>query len=219
MLRDEEPHTKLKNTTAEILVRSELQRHHDVLRREQLRSGGHRIEATVGKGEAGENLAKDLDGMLLCSRRSRSKRDANGIVTLTLRGDSGPGQSGKLPDLLHRPPCRVARWKVEGGVIWAQSQANQDHVPTTAVPAPEPRRLAVIHRSPRLSGRTKGRGSWALSLGRLMADGHKLDLATGMLLSLSGKARWFHEHTAPIDSLEERAPSPGMKPSTATLEA
>ncbi|KAL5092782.1 hypothetical protein Trisim1_000519 [Trichoderma cf. simile WF8] len=68
------------------------------------------------------------------------------------RQDPGPERQAPL-SLLHRPPFRVARWSS----IWAQSQAIQDHVPKTAVPAPEPRRLAVIHRRPRLSGRTKGR--------------------------------------------------------------
>lgn len=31
---------------------------------------------------------------------------------------------------------RRSEW--HGGVIWAQSQAKQNHVPTTAVPAPDP---------------------------------------------------------------------------------
>ncbi|RFU76524.1 hypothetical protein TARUN_5728 [Trichoderma arundinaceum] len=57
---------------------------------------------------------------------------------------------------------RRSEW--HGGVVWAQSQANHDHVPTTAVPAPEPRRHAVIGRR-RLSGRTKSRRGVGLRMG------------------------------------------------------
>ncbi|KAL7909127.1 hypothetical protein GGI35DRAFT_427672 [Trichoderma velutinum] len=131
-----------------------------------------------------------------------------------MKQTQGPGQSGKLP--CPSPPAAVPSGKVE--FIWAQSQAIQDHVPKTAVPAPEPRRLAVIHRRPHLSGRTKGRGS--LGAEPWEADGHKLHWRIAGSCPCQGRPAMpggFHEPTPPIDSPEERAPSSMLKPSPATF--
>jgi hypothetical protein len=53
----------------------------------------------------------------------------------------------------------------------SSSSVKPGHVPSTAVPAPEPRRHAVIRLDPCVSGRRKSRGCWGAADGDKLAGG------------------------------------------------
>lgn len=87
-------------------MRSELQRHHDLLGREQLRGGGHGNEPPprICKGEEHE-----IPGPGFCFFFLLWMKRFQGIAMHTLSRRHSTAQKRQLLGL-HRPPFRVARW-------------------------------------------------------------------------------------------------------------
>ncbi|KAK0762594.1 LOW QUALITY PROTEIN: hypothetical protein N5P37_005411 [Trichoderma harzianum] len=181
MLRDDETHTKLKNTTAEILVRSEAAK--------APRLGVKDLRPPVGKDE---KQVRIWPWIWMGNDQFRIQSDAN---------QTGPTRAAS--SLVSSPPAAVPSGKVEfhlGSISGnpgprAEDRGSGARAPTARCHPPQaapvwPNKGPVV--------------VWALSLGRL--NGHKLHWTIGGSQGLVlGRPVGFHEPTLAIDSPEERS--------------